>query len=85
MLEIKNFTPIDNEMKTRYLSVLILNRFKELGFTKRESFINVVNGLLPKYNKYPNFRILENFWSGRYYNPDLNTELLNVLETLKNE
>ncbi len=77
--------PIDNEMATRHESILILNRFKQIGFTKRDAFINVINNIIPKYSTYPNFRILENFWSGRYYNQKLNIELLDVLEKLKNE
>ena len=85
MFEIKNFKPIDNEMAIRHQSILILNRYKEMGFTKRDAFINVINNILPKYGRYPNFRILENFWSGRYYNQNLNIELSDVLEKLKNE
>lgn len=79
------FNPIDLDMKTRHNSIVILNNFKQLGFTKRDAFINTINSIYPKYNKYPNFRILENFWSGRYNDALLNSELINVLDILKNE
>jgi len=81
--KVLNLKPIDDDIKTRLIGVIILNDFRKLGFQKRDAFINLVCDILPKYAKYPKFRDLERFWDGRIANEDLNNELFTVLENLK--
>jgi hypothetical protein len=63
----------------------IKNTFMLLGFDRRNSFREVVQDHCPKYKDYHFAEKLNVFWSVRCIDQDLNNELLNVLEQLKNE
>lgn len=76
-------TPVDDEMALLANSVKILNEYKKLGFTKREAFLEVVMGEDTSYHNLSGMNKLNNFWAMRVKDSILNSDLLKILENLK--
>jgi hypothetical protein len=77
--------PIDNDMRILVDGLNILNDFKRLGFNTRGSFVGVVQDNLEMFKDYRNLKVLFQFWAGRAKDEDLNTQLNQLLNQLKNE
>jgi hypothetical protein len=77
--------PVDDRIKVRVDALNILNQFKMRGFTEVSAFVGVIQDKLPKYKSYHELKHLLNFWASRRFNEDLNNELSQLLEDLKNE
>ena len=77
--------PVDERIKVRVESLNILNEFKSKGFLVVSSFVGLVQDKIPKYRDYKELKHLLNFWASRRFNEDLNNELTQLLEDLKNE
>lgn len=75
--------PVDEEMELLANSVKILNEYKKLGFVKRDAFVEVVMGEDESYHNYEGMKLLNNFWSSRVKDKNLNNDLVKVLENLK--
>lgn len=77
--------PVDDEMALLANAVLILNNYKRAGFTKRESFVELIMEEDTSYHNLPGMQKLNNFWAGRVKDKFLNDELVRILENLKSE
>lgn len=75
--------PVDEEMELLANSVKILNEYKKLGFVKRDAFVEVVMTEDKSYHHFEGMKLLNNFWSSRVKDKNLNDDLLKVLENLK--
>jgi len=75
--------PVDQEMELLANSVKILNEYKKLGFVKRDAFVEVVMGEDESYHNFEGMKLLNNFWSSRVKDKNLNDDLVKVLENLK--
>lgn len=84
-MNIIQFKPYDADVALLGNAIRILNEFKTLGFTKRESFVEVVIQKDSHYNQFGNIQKLMNFWSGRVKDGNLNKDLEKVIEKLKAE
>lgn len=75
--------PFDEQMKVQIDAIKILNDFKLSGFTKRESFVELIMGEDKSYHSIQGMNKLNNFWSGRIKDKSLNDDLLKIYENLK--
>lgn len=78
-------TPVDDSIKIRVESLNILNEFKMKGFTTSSGFVGVVQDYIEDFKDYHNVKTLLAFWAGRKHCEDLNKQLNNLLNNLKNE
>jgi hypothetical protein len=77
--------PVDNDMALLANSLLILNNYKRAGFTKRESFVELIMQEDTFYHTLQGMQKLNNFWAGRVKDQFLNDDLIRILENLKSE
>lgn len=77
--------PVDEEMALLANAVLILNNYKKAGFTKRESFVELIMEEDTSYHTLQGMQKLNNFWAGRVKDKFLNDDLVRILENLKPE
>lgn len=83
MKKMIHIDPVDEEMELLGNSVLILNEYKRAGFTKRESFVELVMGEDTSYHNFSSMQKLNNFWASRVKDKSLNDDLVRILENLK--
>lgn len=76
-------SPFDKQMEVRVEALKILNDYKVAGFTKRESFVELVMDEDKTFHNYPAMTKLNNFWSGRVADEELNSDLERILEKIK--
>lgn len=77
--------PVDEDMRLIVDSLNILNEFKRLGFVTRGGFVGVVQMNLEEFKDYANLTRLFQFWAGRLKDQQLNDQLNQLLNALKNE
>lgn len=80
-----SITPYDEEVQLMAQSVKIINSFKEKGFKTRSSFVGVVTDNVNDYLTLKMINKLNTYWAGRVRDAEMNRNLLNVLDDLKNE
>jgi hypothetical protein len=83
--ETYSITPVDKDIDLVANSVSILNQFKELGYTTRGGFVDVVQENIEGFAGYRKVTRLFDFWQGRVKNEDLNKQLTALLNTLKSK
>lgn len=77
--------PVDDEMALLANAVYILNDYKRIGFTKRESFVELIMGEDVAYHTLQGMQKLNNFWAGRVKDKFLNEDLKRIFENLRSE
>lgn len=75
--------PVNEEMELLANAVLILNNYKAAGFETRAAFVELIMGEDVSYHNPKSMKVLENFWSCRVKNKELNNDLTRILEKLK--
>lgn len=76
-------TPVDEEMALLVNAVLILNNYKALGYVKREAFVELVMEKDASYHSLKGMQKLNNFWSGRVKDGELNKDLSKIYDAIK--
>lgn len=75
--------PFDKQMEVRIEALKILNDYKVAGFTKRESFVELVMSEDTSFHNYNAMTKLNNFWSGRVADEELNSDLERILDKIR--
>lgn len=79
-------TPVDKTMEGWARAVKINNDFRAAGYTKRESFVEIVIEILESYRvDYKKIQQLQNFWAMRDRSPELLWDLQRVLDQIQNK
>lgn len=76
-------TPVNEEMALLANAVRILNDYKALGFVKREAFVELIMDTDTSYHTPKGMQKLNNFWSGRVKDAELNKDLEKIYDGLK--
>lgn len=76
-------SPFDRQMELRISALKILNDYKVLGFTKRESFVELIMDEDRSFHNFLGMTKLNNFWSGRVADDELNNDLERILDKIK--
>lgn len=76
-------SPFDRQMELRINALKILNDYKVLGFTKRESFVELIMDEDRSFHNFSAMTKLNNFWSGRVADDELNNDLERILDKIK--
>jgi len=79
------FIAHDKEMEARYNALMTLNRFRALGFEKREAFINIVIEKKPEYNTRAGSKMLETYWVSRNFSATITADLELICDQLESE
>lgn len=74
--------PVDDEMELKAEMLNLLNKFKVLGFTKREAFVEMVMGESKAYHSFEGMKLLNNFWASRANHQELYEDLHVVYDNL---
>lgn len=75
--------PADAEMEVLITAIKILNDYKAIGFVKREAFVELIMDEDRSYHNFQAMQKLNNFWSGRVKDKELNGDLIRIYENLK--
>lgn len=78
-------TPVSTEIGLSLRALWIVNEFCKLGFTSRVPFMNIVCEKNPKYRDAARITKLQGYWYGRVRDVSMNTDLMAIVESLKQE